>query len=163
MNLSSLTTPSFPYCKSLTNDTQAWANRSLSQPAAMRKWSGRAFVLWWENGRRWNGAGECRERLVSVEQIFSHFWAEDLPGCFHYWDAQCAVGLRALLRCKYEESCKNTTCRFRLNIRPQKYLEDTSPCMDVRRKMTAYLCVLQSVYMRRLCMSLLVMVNVFAR
>lgn len=45
-----------------------------------------------------------------------------------------------LLICKYEESCKNTACRSRLNIRAQKYLRGTSPCMEARRKVSGYMC-----------------------
>lgn len=36
------------------------------------------------------GGSECHERLLAVEQIFSHISVVDLPGCFNYWDAQPA-------------------------------------------------------------------------
>ncbi len=121
------------FLSSLTNDNQAWANRTPSQPAAMRKWSGRAFVCWGKMKMYGEGGG-------SMQSKYSH--------TFQWWTSQHVLIAEMLgvpravssLICKYEESCKNTTCRSRLNIRPQKYLQGTSPCMEVRRRMTAYLC-----------------------
>lgn len=108
------------YWKSLINDNWDWAALATVTTSSDEN------VEWLREDENIVGKGECCERLVRVEQIFSHISMADLPGCFNYWDAWHCRRPWALFICSYKESCENTTCCSRLHIRPQKYLQGTS-------------------------------------
>lgn len=112
-----------PLHSCLSNDNQAWADGSPSHLCV---------------GGRWRGGGQCEADIHTL------FFCGGPPRVFLIAEiARCASGAGSLI-CKYEEFCENTTYRIRLSVKPQTYLRGTSHCMEVRRRMPAYLwaCVL---------------------